>query len=241
MQKGLVLLSGGIDSAVAAWIASRECDKLYALTFRYGQRNEAKELSCALRLDLELGTKGHKILNLPLDQISNSSLLTPFDYEAATLAISKNRETRKAAVEVIERGGTWVPQRNSIFLAIGYAWAETLGCDRVYIGVGKDDWDEYPDCRPEFINMIDRALNYASKGYTEKGKEISLVTPIIEMSKIEIVKKGIELGVPFEDTWSCYRDGRIACSECLACKKRLKAFKEVGIEDLIQYKGAEGG
>lgn len=237
VQKSLVLLSGGIDSAVAAWTASKGCDKLYALTFRYKQRGEAKEIECALRLGLKLDVERHTILDLPLNQISSSSLFTPFDYEAATLATSKNRETRKVVAEVVEEGSSnWVPQRNSIFLAIAYAWAETLGCDRVYIGVGKDDYGEFPDCRPEFINMIERALNFASKGYTEKGRGISIVTPLIELGKVEIIKRGLEFSVPFENTWSCYRSGELACGKCSACKKRLEAFKEAGIKDPIQYK-----
>lgn len=237
MQKGLVLLSGGIDSAVAAWIASKECDELHAMTFRYGQKSMTRELDCAFRLGSKLGIKGHKILDLPLGKISSSSLLTTIDYEAATLAISRNRETRKTVLEALEEtaeGGTWVPQRNSIFLAIAYAWAEFLSCARVYLGIGRDDYDEYPDCRPRFINTIERALNFASKGYTERSRKISLVTPLIEMSKAEIVRKGLELGVPFEDTWSCYESGELVCGECLACKKRLKAFEEAGVKDPIR-------
>jgi len=213
------LLSGGIDSAVTAYIANRECAQLYAITFRYGQVH-SKEIGCALQLGFKLGVERHKVFDIPLDSLGGSSLF---------------KKDEIPITEVEGTPSTWVPQRNSVFLAIAFGWAETLGCDEVYIGTNVVDYSGYPDCRPEFIGAMCNALNLASKQYVEEGKEIRIEAPISRMSKAEIIKKGIELGVPFKDTWSCYKGEEKACGLCSSCLIRIKGFKELGMKDPVEY------
>lgn len=223
MSKGVALLSGGLDSAVTAYVAWEECGDLYALTFDYGQVHK-REIVCALSLGERLGVKEHKVLELPLDEIGGSSLFS-------------GEEIPNAIMEGIP--STWVPQRNAVFLALGFGWAEVLGCDKVYIGVNVVDYSGYPDCRPEFVKAMQKALELASKQFVETGSGIDIVTPIIHLSKKNIVELGLKLGVPFRDTTSCYRGEEEACGECPSCLIRLKAFSDLGMEDPIKYKGVQ--
>jgi len=222
-HRGVVLLSGGLDSAVTAWIAKGECGDLYTLTFHYGQAH-SKEIRCASELSWALGVRDHKVLGLPLNLIGGSSLFN-------------KDEIPTSEVEGIP--STWVPQRNSIFLAIAFGWTETLGCDRVYIGVNSVDYSGYPDCRPEFIKKMSNALNLASKKYVESDGRgfIEVHTPLSGLSKAEIIKKGAELGVPFRETTSCYKGEEEACGSCSSCRLRLKGFREAGLVDPIKYRG----
>jgi len=215
VSKGVVLLSGGLDSAVTAYQANGEVDKLYALTFRYGQVH-SKEVECALQLGLILGAERHKVLDLPLDMIGGSSLVGVGDIP-------------KEPTQGIP--STWVPQRNAIFLSVAFAWAEVVGADKVYIGVNSVDYSGYPDCRPEFIGAVEKALNLASKRFVEGGTGISIETPIIHLSKKKIVELGLKLKVPFERTWSCYAGGDRPCRVCDSCRIRARAFEECSIED----------
>lgn len=221
MNRGLVLLSGGLDSAVASWIADGECGKLYAMTFRYGQAH-SKEVDCALRLGMWLSVERHRILDLPLNEIGGSAL---FDKDE----IPTNGLREGVAP-------TWVPQRNSIFLAFAFAWAEVLGCKVVYIGVNQLDYSGYPDCREDFILRIAEALNLASKKFVEGGRYIEIKTPLLNKSKAEIVRLGGQLGVPFELTWSCYLGEEEACGKCDSCLIRIKAFEGAGVVDPLKYK-----
>lgn len=218
-DKGVVLLSGGIDSAVTAWITKQECEELHAITLRYGQRHD-KEISCALQLGQIIEVEWHRVLDLPLDRIGGSALVG-------------NGDIPTEEVEGIP--STWVPQRNSIFLAIAFGWAEVIGASRVYIGVNSVDYSGYPDCRPEFITQINLALNLASKQFVERTGGITIMAPIINFSKKEIVELGLKLGVPFERTWSCYEGVELACGICPSCRIRLKAFADLGKTDLIKY------
>jgi len=221
MSEGVVLLSGGLDSAVTAWVANQVCARLYAMTFRYGQAHD-REVSCALQLGQRLGVVEHKVLGLPLDSIGGSVLF--------------NRDEIPAGGMEEGIAPTWVPQRNSVFLALAFAWAEVLGCDRVYIGVNQVDYSGYPDCREPFIRRMEQALNLASKRWDEEGEMIRIRAPLLKKSKEEIVKLGSQLGVPFELTTSCYRGEEEACGMCDSCLIRRKAFEEAGIEDPIKYK-----
>lgn len=222
-EKAVVLLSGGLDSTVTAYIAKEgigKGGKLYAMTFNYGQEH-TKEIDYALATGEQLEVEEH--MELEVDIPATSSLMgqgdIPFKEEEGIPS-------------------TWVPQRNSIFLALAFAYAETLGADKVYIGVNSKDYSGYPDCRPEFIQAMGKALNLASKRAVEEGKYIGIVVPLQYLSKVDIIRKGIELGVNFADTWSCYRGRELACGQCPSCIIRLRAFKELGEEDPLGYEKA---
>jgi len=216
VDSGIILLSGGLDSAVTAWCAKEECKKLYALSFDYGQTHIKEKNSAKLLAD-RLETIEHKILKLPLSELGGSSLF------------NKDEIPSKGVLSGIP--STWVPQRNAVFLAIAFSWAEVVGADRVYIGVNAVDYSGYPDCRPEFIKAYNRALNLASKQFVETGRGVSVSTPIIDLTKKQIIELGLRLGVPFELTWSCYKGENRPCGVCDSCRIRLAAFKELGIVD----------
>jgi len=219
MKKGVVLISGGLDSSTVAYYARKECNELYALTLNYGQAHK-RELESAKTIAKMLGVVDHKILNLPLNEIGGSSLFNTDEIPTE---------------EVDGIPSTWVPQRNAIFLAVAYGYAEVNECNAIYMGVSNMDYSGYPDCRPEFIEAMDIALNLASKDYVENGNRITIRTPIIGLTKKETIELGFELGVPYEFTWSCYKGGDRACGLCPSCRLRLEAFKQVGIQDPIDY------
>ncbi len=215
-MKAVCLVSGGMDSAVAAAIAKNEGYECYPLSFNYGQRNR-KEIEAAKNIAEWLGGK-HKIIEINLRQIGGSALTDD--------------------IEVPEKGEgipvTYVPARNTIFLSLALAYAEVIDADAIFIGVNAVDYSGYPDCRPEYIEAFQRMADLATKRGVE-GRPIKIKAPLLYLSKAEIVKKGYELGVPFEKTWSCYREGEKACGKCDSCRLRLKAFKEAGLEDPIEY------
>ena len=219
-MKAVCLISGGMDSAVAAAIAKQQGYEIYALSFDYGQRNR-KELEASHQIAKWLGGR-HKIIEANLRQIGGS-------------ALTDN-------IEVPEHGEgipvTYVPARNTIFLSFALAYGEVIDADAIFIGVNAVDYSGYPDCRPEYIEAFQNMANLAIKRGVE-GKPIKIVAPLLYMSKAEIVKKGMELGVPFEKTWSCYREGEKACGKCDSCRLRLKAFKEAGYEDPLEYEYKE--
>jgi len=221
MKKAVILLSGGLDSTVAAYLAREDIGvrgELYALSFRYGQLH-SKELDCAVEVGKALGTF-HSILDLPIDRIVESSL-------------TGNGEIPTGGIEGIPN--TWVPQRNSIFLALAFAYAETVGASLVYTGFNVKDYSGYPDCRPEFVEQIQKALNLASKQFVETGQGIGIVCPLMYKTKAVIVFMGRELGIDFGKTWSCYQGGDKACGVCPACQIRWRAFWELGLVDPIEY------
>jgi len=220
VHKGVVLLSGGLDSTTVAWIAKEECEELYALTILYGQTHK-REVDCARRLAKRLGVAEHKVLQLPLNKLTKSALFG----------------NGNIPVEGIEEGipSTWVPQRNSIFLSCAFAWAEVVGADRVYTGVNSVDYSGYPDCRPEFIAALNRALNLASKCFVEGGTGVQIHTPIMNLTKNKIVELGLSLGVPYQLTTSCYSGRDKACGLCDSCRIRRQAFLDNGMEDPIEY------
>ena len=215
-MKAVCLLSGGMDSAVASAIAKKEGYEIYALSFDYGQRNK-KELKAAGEIAKWLQAK-HKIIKADLRQIGGSALTDD--------------------IEVPEHGEgipvTYVPARNTVFLSFALAYGEVVDADAIFIGVNAVDYSGYPDCRPEYIEAFQNLANLATKRSIEK-KPIKINAPLLYLSKAEIVKKGYELGVPFEKTWSCYREGEKACGRCDSCRLRLKAFKEAGFEDPLEY------
>ena len=223
-RRAVVLLSGGLDSAVAAYTAKEDIGKrgeLYALSILYGQRHE-KELGCARDIGETLEVENHIFQEIGLENLVCSSLTGDEDVplEGVTDEIPS----------------TWVPQRNSIFLALAFAYAETVGADYIYTGFNVVDYSGYPDCRPEFVERIEQGLNYASKRFITTGKGFAIITPLMHLGKAEIVKAGLELEVPFELTWSCYQGEEYACGLCDSCRIRLEAFKLNGMNDPILYK-----
>ncbi len=221
-KRAVVLLSGGIDSATAAAMAKAEGYQLHALTFRYGQRH-AREVESAQRIAAAVGTVRHLILDLDLRQIGGSAL-------TADIPVPKGR-----GLEEIGSGIplTYVPARNTIFLSYALAWAEVIDAEDIVLGVNAIDYSGYPDCRPEYIAAFERMANLATKAGVEGRSKLTLYTPLIHLSKAEIIRRGAAIGVDFRLTWSCYDptpDGR-PCRTCDSCILREKGFAEAGIPD----------
>ncbi|MCJ7812191.1 7-cyano-7-deazaguanine synthase QueC [bacterium] len=224
-KKAVVLLSGGIDSTTTLHIAHAEGYGIYALSFRYGQRNQF-EIDAACHILRSLAIKDHLILTIDLSVIGCSALTTeiPVPKERSELEISQNIPF------------TYVPARNTIFLSFALAWAESLSSSDIFIGVNVIDYSGYPDCRPQFIEAFEKMANLATRTGVE-GRPIHIHTPLIQMTKAQIIQKGIELGVDFSMTQSCYdpsSDGK-ACGKCDSCFLRKKGFKEAGIPDPTIY------
>ena len=222
VKKAICLLSGGLDSATCLALARREGYACYALSFDYGQRHKV-ELEAAARVAQLLGAERHQVVEIGLGQFGGSAL-------TADIAVPKARSL-EAMSEAIPL--TYVPARNTIFLSLALAWAEVLVSSDIFIGVNALDYSGYPDCRPEFIEAYERMANLATKAGVEGRTRLRIHTPLIRLSKAEIIRLAAELGVPFALTHSCYDprpDGR-PCGECDACLLRRKGFAEVGIED----------
>jgi len=216
------LLSGGLDSATCLALARRDGYECYALSFDYGQRHRI-ELDAAARVAQALGAKRHIVAKIGLDAFGGSALTAAID-------VPKGR-----SADQMEHGipVTYVPARNTIFLSFALAWGEVLGTGDLYIGVNALDYSGYPDCRPEFIEAYERMANLATKAGVEGTARVRIHTPLLRLSKSEIVTLGQELGLPFGLTHSCYDpapDGR-PCGECDSCLLRRKGFQEAGIED----------
>jgi 7-cyano-7-deazaguanine synthase len=218
-RRAVVLLSGGLDSATAAAIARREGFDLYALTIAYGQRH-AREIESARAVSRALGVVRHVELEVDLSAFGGSALTDLID-------VPKDRDLSARDVPV-----TYVPARNTVFLSLAMAWAEALGARDIFIGVNVLDYSGYPDCRPEFIDAFERLAALATKAGVE-GETLRVHTPLIRMTKAEIISRGVELGVDYGLTHSCYDpapSGR-PCGRCDSCVLRAKGFSEAGIND----------
>jgi len=225
--KAVVLLSGGIDSTTTLAIAKNMGFAIYALSFRYGQRHEV-ELEAASRIARYFNTDEHLILDIDLRRIGGSAL-------TGDIAIPKSRSIKQMGKDIPV---TYVPARNTIFLSYALAWAETIKAFDIFIGVNALDYSGYPDCRPEYIKAYEKMANLATKAGVEGKQKIKINTPLIRMTKAQIIRKGIELGVDYSQTHSCYDPSAegVACGECDSCILRLKGFEEAGIKDSIRYK-----
>jgi len=225
-KKAVVLVSGGLDSATCLAIAGREGYEAFALSFNYGQRHRA-ELKAAKRVAKAFGASGHLILDLPLGAIGGSAL-------TSNIEVPKDVpiDEMQSRIPV-----TYVPARNTVFLSLALAWAETLGAPDIFIGVNALDYSGYPDCRPEFIESFEKMANLALKESVEGRLSIRIHTPLIKMTKALIIKKGVELGVDFSMTHSCYDPDAFdrACGRCDSCVLRKKGFAEAGINDPTRY------
>lgn len=222
--RAVVLLSGGLDSSTAAYIAREDGCEVHAVSVRYGQRAEA-ELEAGRRIAEALPTASRRIVSVDLRALGGSSLTDDVD-------VPKER-----SLEAIGSGipSTYVPARNTVFLAIALAAAETVAAEAIYIGVNALDYSGYPDCRPEFLEAFERVAATGTKQGVE-GRPVAIRAPLLTLSKADIVRRGVELGVPFEHTLSCYdpveRDGAWThCGGCDACRLRAKGFEEAGVED----------
>lgn len=225
-KKAVVLSSGGIDSTTAMAIAKHEGYKIYSLSFFYGQRH-AFELEAAQKVADAIGIAEHLVINIDLKKIGGSSLTDDID-------VPKDRDEQE-----MTRGipVTYVPARNTIFLSFALAWAEVLNSSDIFIGVNAIDYSGYPDCRPEYIDAFERMANLATKAGVEGDIKIRIRTPLIRLTKAQIIQKGIELGVDYTLTHSCYDPSPqgLACGRCDSCFLRRKGFKEAGVSDPTQY------
>jgi len=222
-RKAVCLLSGGLDSATCLALARRECYQCYALSFDYGQRHHV-ELDAAARVAQALGAARHVVARIDLRQIGHSALTDE-------LAVPKGRSTQEMSHGIPV---TYVPARNTIFLSFALAWAEVLEAPDIFIGVNALDYSGYPDCRPEYIEAFERMAKLATKAGVEGRLPIRIHTPLIRLSKAEIVKLALELQLDFSLTHSCYdpdAQGR-PCGQCDSCLLRRKGFEEAGIADI---------
>ena len=226
MKEAVVLLSGGIDSVTTMAIARAEGYRIYALSFNYGQRH-AVELEKARHMARVLGAKKHLVLDIDLKAIGGSALTD-------TRAVPKDRS---AAAQAQSIPITYVPARNTIFLSCALAWAEVLGVFDIFIGVNALDYSGYPDCRPEYIAAFEHMANLALKAAVEGTGKIIIHAPLLSLTKAEIIRRGIDLGVDYSLTHSCYDPGpdNKACGRCDSCVLRLKGFREAGAHDPISY------
>jgi 7-cyano-7-deazaguanine synthase len=224
--KAVVLLSGGLDSATTLAIARAEGYECHALSFDYGQRH-ARELESARRVAAAIGAEQHLVLSLDLRAFGGSAL-------TADIEVPKGRHADAIASGIPI---TYVPARNTIFLSHALAWAEVLGAADLFIGVNVLDASGYPDCRPEFITAFERLAGLATKAGVEGCQRFRIHTPLIALTKAEIIRRGVALQVDYGLTWSCYEpesDGR-SCGLCDACQLRKKGFSETGLVDPLSY------
>lgn len=220
-KRAVVLVSGGLDSTTVLAMAQKQGFQCYALSFDYGQRHRA-ELVAAEAVSNYLGDVEHKVVHLNLDTIGGSALTD-------TAIDVPEEETEGIPV-------TYVPARNTVFLSIALGWAEVLGANDIFIGVNAVDYSGYPDCRPEYITAFENVANLATRAGVE-GHKLRIHTPLMEMGKGEIIRAGIELGVDYSITVSCYQasDNGLACGKCDSCRLRSQGFTNAGIADPTQY------
>jgi 7-cyano-7-deazaguanine synthase len=221
-RKAVCLLSGGLDSSTCFAYARREGFECYALSFDYGQRHRL-ELEAAARVAAVLGAARHHVVHVDLRAFGGSAL-------TADIAVPKGRSAAEMGHGIPV---TYVPARNTVFLSFALAWAETLEASDIFLGVNAIDYSGYPDCRPEYIEAFERMANLATRAGVEGRTCVKIHTPLIRMTKAEIVKLGCELGVDFGLTWSCYdpdERGR-PCGACDSCLLRQKGFEEAGVQD----------
>lgn len=231
MKNAVVLVSGGMDSAVVIAIAREQGFAVHALSVRYGQRHTS-ELDAAVRVARNLGAIAHKTVSVDLRSIGGSALTS----DAIAVPVNTDQRAAGADAPADEIPATYVPARNTIMLSLALGWAEVLGAADIFCGVNAVDYSGYPDCRPEFIEAFERLANLATRAGVE-GAGLRIHAPLQRMSKAGIVNEGLRLGVDFADTVSCYQAdaaGR-ACRHCDACRLRAEGFRAAGIDDPTRY------
>lgn len=223
MKKALVLHSGGLDSTTALYLAKSKGFDVYAISFNYGQRHD-KELNISKETCKKLGVKEHKIVNIDMNSWGGSALT------------DKSIDVPNFDPDNTEIPVTYVPARNLVFLSIAASYAEAIGAYDIFIGVSQVDYSGYVDCREEFIIAMENAINMGTVCAVERGEKITIHAPFMYMTKTEEIKLGLELGVDYSLTWSCYKGEEKACGLCDSCKLRIKAFEDAGEKDPIEYK-----
>ncbi len=231
-RRAVVLLSGGLDSSTTLAVARSDGFEPHALTFRYGQRHEL-EVAAARRVARHLGVTKHVVLDVDLGAFGGSAL-------TASTPVPKRHRDEEMGSEI---PATYVPARNTVFLSIALAFAEVSEAYDIFIGVNALDYSGYPDCRPEYIESFERMANLATKAAVEGGQRLSIHTPLMRLTKKEIVELGVRLGVDFSLTFTCYDPSNegLACGECDACRLRLKGFSEAGVDDPLPYQAGREG
>lgn len=229
-RRAVVLLSGGVDSTTTLAIAEREGFEIYALTFNYGQRHAA-ELDAARRVAKERKVADHVVVDINLRVFGGSAL-------TSALAVPKGRTLDEMGADIPV---TYVPARNTIFLSFALAWAEVLGANDIFIGVNALDYSGYPDCRPEYIAAYEGMARLATKAGVEGRQRLAIHTPLIALSKADIIQCGLSLGVDYSVTLSCYDPSPAgeACGGCDSCLLRLKGFAANGLEDPVAYRSGD--
>ena len=219
MKKAIVLLSGGLDSTTALYLAKSEgFGEIYALTFEYGQKHD-RELRAAREVARTAGVKEHKFVKLLLNQWDGCSLTDP------KMEVPDGDLRRDTVPD------TYVPARNMVFLSVAASYADALGVEDIYIGVSEVDYSGYVDCREEFIRSMERTINLGTVLGAERGRHITIHAPFMHMAKADEIRLGARLGVDYGLTWTCYRGGDRPCGACDSCLLRAKAFAEAGMED----------
>lgn len=225
-KDAVILLSGGLDSATAAAIAKEQGFRLHALSFRYGQRHE-REIEAAKKVAESLKATTHRIVDFNLRAIGGSALTDE-------IAVPKGRSIREISAGIPI---TYVPARNTIFLAFALALAERIEAGDIFFGANQLDYSGYPDCREEYIRAFETMANLATKAGAEGKNRVKIHVPLIAMTKAQIIRKGVQLGIDYGLTWSCYDPppGGRACGLCDSCQLRLNGFKEMGLNDPLVY------
>lgn len=218
--KAVVLLSGGLDSATAAAIAKADGYDLFAISFSYGQRH-SKELECARQVGKALGVIDHVTVDFDLRKWGGSALTADMD-----VPVDRDEEHMADDVPV-----TYVPARNTIFLSFALGYAEVVGADTIVIGANELDYSGYPDCRDEYLRAFETMANLATKAATVDGRHFRIYAPLVHMSKTEIIQRGVELGVDYSLTWSCYMGLDVPCGHCDSCQLRAEGFRKAGLTD----------
>jgi len=226
MAKAVLLLSGGLDSTTLLAVARRDGFDVHAMTFRYGQRH-ASEIEAARRVAARFGVRDHVIADIDLRTFGGSALTSD------NIDVPRDRDVKAGGVPV-----TYVPARNTIFLAFALAWAEVLAAADIFIGVNALDYSGYPDCRPQYIEAFERMANLATRAGTEGSLLLRIRAPLINLTKAQIIQLGASLGVDYAITQSCYDPDSTgaACGHCDACQLRLRGFAEAGIPDPARYR-----
>jgi 7-cyano-7-deazaguanine synthase len=227
-RKAVVLVSGGLDSTTCLAIARSEGYETYALTFQYSQRHVI-ELEAARRVAQSLEAAAHLILDVPLDRIGGSAL-------TSSLEVPKDTPEEEMGSRIPV---TYVPARNTVFLSLALAWAEVLGAEDIFLGVNALDYSGYPDCRPEFVSAFETMANLATRAGVEGTSRFRIHTPLMRLTKGQIIRRGVELGLDYSTTHSCYdpTPEGLACERCESCVLRKRGFAEAGVADPTRYAG----